>query len=387
MANNIPIYMVTNTDMVAYTATTMASVLYTTKSNIDFYVVDCGLSDWDKNTLLTLKDKFSNLNFIKFYPVDLKQFEGLQTWYFGTLDAWAALLMPDMLPDNIEKVLHIESDTILLDDVAKLYNEDLEDYVMGATIDIAKTFEENSKLKFDRKYFNLGYMLVNCKKWREEQITKKAIELGKEYGKAFVCLHQDALNMLLQGEFKSLPNRYNLADRKIYNDFDYLNKNYMDEEWKHPVLVHFSPNKPWRTQLNFEFNNRTTKYFNEWWFFASLTPYIEGLRQSFIAKRVQDIIENNSGSNLDTLDSQQGLKQFANVFMKNNSKTKAIVDYFSYNLKLFSFIPFFKVKNREGNKKIYLFGIPILSTKASKNKPVKTYKLFGVVPILKLKVK
>lgn len=384
MEKNIPIYMVTNTDMVAYTATTMASVLYTTKSNIDFYVVDCGLSDWDKKTLLTLKDKFSNLNFIKFYPVDPKQFDGLQTWYFGTLDAWAALLMPNMLPDNVEKILHIESDTILLDDVAKLYNEDLEDYTIGATIDIAKTFDNNPELQFDRKYFNLGYMLVNCKKWKEEEITKKALELGKQYGKAFMCLHQDALNMIFQGKFKSLPNKYNLADRKIRSDFDYLNKNYMDEEWKHPVLVHFSPNKPWRTQLNFEFYTRNTKYFNEWWFFASMTPYIEGLRQSFVAKRMDDIFNNNSGSNLDTLNNDNILKGYSNIFMKNNKSEKK---NYVLSYRLFSLIPLLKIKEKNTKKKIYLFGIPVLTTKTSKNKPIKTYRLFNLIPILKLKIK
>ena len=384
MEKNIPIYMVTNTDMVAYTATTMASVLYTTKSNIDFYVVDCGLSDWDKKTLLTLKDKFSNLNFIKFYPVDPKQFDGLQTWYFGTLDAWAALLMPNMLPDNVEKILHIESDTILLDDVAKLYNEDLEDYTIGATIDIAKTFDNNPELQFDRKYFNLGYMLVNCKKWKEEEITKKALELGKQYGKAFMCLHQDALNMIFQGKFKSLPNKYNLADRKIRSDFDYLNKNYMDEEWKHPVLVHFSPNKPWRTQLNFEFYTRNTKYFNEWWFFASMTPYIEGLRQSFVAKRMDDIFNNNSGSNLDTLNNDNILKGYSNIFMKNNKSEKK---NYVLSYRLFSLIPLLKIKEKNTKKKIYLFGIPVLTTKTSKNKPIKTYRLFNLISILKLKIK
>ena len=39
----IPVFMVTNTDMVAYTATTMASVLYNTKSNIDFYIMELHL--------------------------------------------------------------------------------------------------------------------------------------------------------------------------------------------------------------------------------------------------------------------------------------------------------------------------------------------------------
>ena len=36
---NIPVFMVTNWDMVGYTATTMVSVLCNTQRNIDFYMI------------------------------------------------------------------------------------------------------------------------------------------------------------------------------------------------------------------------------------------------------------------------------------------------------------------------------------------------------------
>ena len=62
MSEIIPVFMVTNWDMVGYTATTMVSVLCNTQRNIDFYIMDCGLSDFDKRQLSTLKNKFSNLN-------------------------------------------------------------------------------------------------------------------------------------------------------------------------------------------------------------------------------------------------------------------------------------------------------------------------------------
>lgn len=48
----IPVYLVTNWDMVGYTATTMASILSNTKHNCDFYILDCGLSDFDRKQYL-----------------------------------------------------------------------------------------------------------------------------------------------------------------------------------------------------------------------------------------------------------------------------------------------------------------------------------------------
>lgn len=96
---NIPVFMVTNWDMVGYTATTMVSVLCNTQRNIDFYIMDCGLSDFDKKQLSTLKNKFSNLSSMSFSKVDIKRFEGMNVWYYGMLDAWAMLLFPEAFPD------------------------------------------------------------------------------------------------------------------------------------------------------------------------------------------------------------------------------------------------------------------------------------------------
>ena len=211
---NIPVFMVTNWDMVGYTATTMVSVLCNTQRNIDFYIMDCGLSDFDKKQLSTLKNKFSNLNSMSFSKVDMKRFEGMNVWYYGMLDAWAMLLFPEAFPD-VKKVVHIESDTLVVDDIAKLYNEDLDNYTIGGCPEIA--FGATSELfpSKEHVYFNLGMLLIDCDKWRQDNTTEKCLELGKKYGKKFNCLHQDALNMLYyNNNYKQLPNRYNLGERK-----------------------------------------------------------------------------------------------------------------------------------------------------------------------------
>ena len=119
---NIPIFLVTNTDMVGYTATTMVSVAVNTKHDVSFYIMDCGLSDFDRKQLRSLEGRFPNIVKMVFSRVDVSRFEGLSVWYYGLLDAWAMLLFPESFPE-VDKVVHIESDTIVLDDIAKLYND------------------------------------------------------------------------------------------------------------------------------------------------------------------------------------------------------------------------------------------------------------------------
>ena len=184
---NIPVFFVTNTDMVGYTATTMVSVAVNTKHDVSFYIMDCGLSDFDRKQFQSLKDAFSNIKNIEFRSVDLKRFEGLSVWYHGLLDAWTMLLFPESFPE-VNKGVHIESDTIVLDDIAKLYNVDLEGFTVAACPDIAATLRPEIDLDLHKHiYFNLGMIVIDFVKWRKENITEKSIALGKKYGKKFFC--------------------------------------------------------------------------------------------------------------------------------------------------------------------------------------------------------
>ena len=410
---NIPVFLVTNWDMVGYTATTMASIMCNTKRRIDFYVMDCGLSDFDRKQLSTMKERFPAINKIEFYQVDMKRFEGMNVWYYGMLDAWAMLLFPEAFPDVHGKAIHVESDTIVVDDIEKLYNEDLEGYAIGAAPEIA--FGGVNDLFPSKKsvYFNLGMLLVDCDKWRTDETTEHCLELGRKYGKKFNCLHQDALNMFYyNNKYKQLLNRYNLGERKNYcvRVHPELDDAYFAEEWKHPVIIHFSPNKPWRTQHSFYNGQRIVKYFNEWWHYASMTPYFSGMQNAFLAKRIEDEIkglklgvENFGASLLDTLPDGHPAKGIVgegvmvdlngNIF--NGSNTAKNIANQHQNIVISSSIyyrllglPFMKIKtDKKGNKYFKLFFLlPILKVEHNFNGG-KTYKLFSFLPLFKIKAK
>lgn len=401
---NIPIFLVTNTDMVGYTATTMVSVAVNTKHDVSFYIMDCGLSDFDRKQLRSLEGRFPNIVKMVFSRVDVSRFEGLSVWYYGLLDAWAMLLFPESFPE-VDKVVHIESDTIVLDDIAKLYNEDLEGFTIAACPEIACTLRDDIDLDCRKHvYFNLGMIVIDCVKWREENVTEKCLALGKKYGEKFCCLHQDALNIIFSNnKYKILPNRYNLGERKnyiqqIHPEYD---DEYFREEWKHPVIIHFSPNKPWRTSSSF-YTLKTVKYFEEWWNYASMTPYYYGMQNAFIAQRVKDEIkgmqlgfDNYGNSLLDTLPDGhpfKGIVGEGKVVAGSRVVDLAAVEEpveaapCCRRYRLLG-IPVLKVKISDSGSRYYrLFDhIPLMKVEERENGNSRSYKLFDVVPLLKIK--
>ena len=129
-----------------------------------------------------------------------------------------------------EKVIFLDSDTICLTDIKKLYNINLEDNLIGAVqhnwlVDHEKAFtvykptEALSKFiqKDKCKFFNAGVMLVDCKKWREINATNKIFNFFETYrGEWYDWNDEVALNCLFGRNLcKFIDDRWNYNQRKF----------------------------------------------------------------------------------------------------------------------------------------------------------------------------
>ncbi len=332
MKNNehISIFYEGQDDLVEILATSMCSICYNTNSFIDFFILDCGISSFNKRMINLLKDKFDNFS-IEYIPVDLKQFEGLKGWPAGSkfLDCYSRLLIPE-LKNDINKAIYLDSDIIALDDICKLWNEDIENYDFGACPDIGynKFFQENcvKKLGVDRShiYANAG-VLINCERWRCNNISNKLIKIAKDNKDDILVIIEDILSVLYNGNnYKILNNRYNLADRT--NEIgrinaEYINDDYMNDEWKNVVLQHLSPGKAWKILKN-NYNNRELKFFSAFWFFAYMTPYYHGMVNKYIFYTNELLVHFNirMSKPLKVKYKLLGIPIF--VIRRNNNKTK-----------------------------------------------------------------
>jgi len=123
-------------------------------------------------------------------------------------------LLVDQIFDY-EKVLYIDCDTIVLNDVAKLYNIDVSGYVLGATLDyminsMAKYVVENLGLPV-KGYFNSGVLVINIPMFRNKSIGDKCFKLLQS-GKEYMTLDQDVLNITCKENVKFLQD---LRDGKL----------------------------------------------------------------------------------------------------------------------------------------------------------------------------
>lgn len=237
----------------------LSSIKKTNNSNrITVFVLSEALTEESKNSLMKIvAGTYIILNFIKIdlstlppLPLEGKAHISVATYY--------RILLPFILPDDIDKVLYLDCDMLVLDDLLPLYNSDISKLNAAATIDMFnddKRINERLMYAVDAGYFNAGMLLINLENWRRNKISEKAIDFIKNYPEKCEAHDQDALNHALNGSYLKVSARYNMQ-LDFFCDYKYLivNSSYypdIENSRKNPCIIHFTgPTKPWLKNCN-----------------------------------------------------------------------------------------------------------------------------------------
>lgn len=175
------------------------------------------------------------------------------------------LYIPELYP-QYDKAVYIDSDTILLTDIANLYNEDLGDNLLGAipdgavqTVPVFQEYVEKVVGVIDyNNYFNAGILVMNLKELREYKLQEKFLYLLEKV-KFEVAQDQDYLNRICKGRVKLL-------------DFSWNRMPIMGGKNTDIKLIHYNLGfKPWH------FDN--VLYQEHFWKYAEKTEFLDEIKE------------------------------------------------------------------------------------------------------------
>lgn len=123
------------------------------------------------------------------------------------------LLMADLLP-TCSRALYLDADTIILDDLRPLWNEDMAGNLVGMVPmrdRVSDTISVYRELGLDgnRAYYNSGVVLADLQGLRSGGFVKKLLDFMIQYQESIRFPDQDALNVVLDGKLKPLDQRWN----------------------------------------------------------------------------------------------------------------------------------------------------------------------------------
>lgn len=262
---DIHIFFTVNDGYCGYLATTMASILYNSKTNenIHFYIIDSDISDKNKLKLTKLQNikpfscEYLTINKEEFNsaPESTLKYVSMETNYrFKT----------SSLKPNLDKVIFLDADLVVVKSLADFWNTNITDYYMAGVVDqYGNITKPDLDIPEEAIYINTGVVLFNLKKWREDKIEQKLFKNLEEFSNRLRFPDQDVLNITLHKAIKQVSCNWNATPAIQY--FDAGNE---AESLTDTKVYHWAgPKKPW--------SSPDIPYAEVFWEYAKMTPYYE----------------------------------------------------------------------------------------------------------------
>ena len=130
---------------------------------------------------------------------------------------YAKVLLPDILPNELDRVLFLDSDVVATADLSQLWDLPLGDKALFAARDrigwvgAPGGLSNHRELNIppDTKYFNSGVLYINLQKWREKKISERIISYIRKNWEILRMEDQEALNAVLFDDWGELPFEWN----------------------------------------------------------------------------------------------------------------------------------------------------------------------------------
>lgn len=245
------------------------------RENITVYVMQRDFTENDEKFIRELGEKFEIS--VEFLYVEESLFAGLPTNSKFSLETYFRLIMSELLPDTVDKILYLDVDIIIRGNIRSFYDTDITDYIAAACQDTDHPVLEKKKKELfhrtgDMRYFNAGVMLWNIKRLRAEYSFDCFMKAAAELGFLLQYADQEILNYLLYNHiYYCDAEKYNFIVRGEQNESEIGDGN--------ALILHYAGCNPWQ-------NGQKNNLYRIWWDYAKKTPFYMGLLEENLWREI-----------------------------------------------------------------------------------------------------
>ena len=261
------------------------SMLSLLKNNQDFdsitvYVLDCGIREENRMLLQELAESLKGT--ISFLPMlsAIEQLQLEQGAHKIAAASYARLFLACVLPQDCDRVLYIDCDTLVRHSLKDLWRTDLgQALIAGCQDTVDSYFLRQIRLPKGVPYLNAGVLLINIKAWREENLLASFRQIIADFNGNVPHHDQGTINAVCGERRIRMPVTYNLFSnlysfpartiRRMYGLDEYYDQRELDSAIADPAIVHFTSGlvgRPWE-------ENCTHPLRDEFWYTVEQSPW------------------------------------------------------------------------------------------------------------------
>jgi lipopolysaccharide biosynthesis glycosyltransferase len=293
-------------------AVTIRSALEHLASNrkIVFFIIDGGIREHNKRKILkSLKLGQCEVEWLA-KPDQRRLGADIRVSGHVTIAAYYRLFMPELLPEQYKKVIYLDCDLVVKEDLGQLWDIEMGEYCLLGVQDFRSPWVSSPLglmnyqelgISPDCQYLNTGVLVINLQGWRNNNITDTAIKYLQQNRKNQRYHDQDVINALFAGKWGELDPRWNHqailspGEKEILWKDGGFPENVYNCMYRNPYIIHYAYKKPWSTLEKCPRNDEFFHYldmtawsgwrFTFWhWNWMRLVGKIKRLRSKFYLK-------------------------------------------------------------------------------------------------------
>ncbi len=173
--------------------------------------------------------------------------------------AYGRLLAVDLLPEDVDRILYLDADLIVREDLSPIFHVDLGASAIAAAQSATVPHVSNPYglaawrslgLAPDVPYLNSGVLVIDTDRWRQRDLGRAVLDFVTRHRDELHTADQDGFNGVLRGDFARLELRWNQeATLREPSHFAYtaFDRDEVDEAINNPAIIHFTgADKPWK---------------------------------------------------------------------------------------------------------------------------------------------
>jgi len=246
--------------------TSLYSIKQNTRDqNFSVYVIqDKKLADTNKI------ERFCKLEKMSYHPIIINdtKFDNAPVTDRYPKTIYYRLLAYKYLPKTLKRILYLDVDILVINDLSKLYKLDMKDYWYAAAshtaLDVTDSLNKIRLGNYDTEgYYNSGVMLMNLPAIREHVKAEDIVGYIRIKNLALFLPDQDVLNGLYGQHIMKIPDEVYNYDARMNPLYFAKSNGEWDIDWviNHTVILHFcGRDKPWRPEYKERFSGLYKHY-------------------------------------------------------------------------------------------------------------------------------
>lgn len=272
-----------NNKYAPYAGTSMTSLFENNKhfKELNIYVFDDGqdpISDENAEKFKLLADTYGrNINILNTDSlITIMKKVGIPP-YRGSYSTNMKMFFTNILPNSIERLLYIDSDTIVVGRLDYLAELDFNgNYLAMAMDSVAQSHKYEIGLGYDSSYYNAGIILFNVQEWVRNDCVHKIIDHAKNVRAHYPAPDQDLININFNDKILKIAPEYNLQPihlvytseqyLKTYKPENYYTANELTKAKTQPIIYHcfrYLGEFPWHSGNMHPCNSVFDKYMSK----------------------------------------------------------------------------------------------------------------------------